>query len=492
MKNLAAVVATVGLGFLLVSPSRPTTAEITVGQFLSAQSRDGVVVRETEGPLSKVRTRVPYGTKVKVEELVGARARISAEPDVAGWVKASELVPPSVLTGAGAAASPTSTQADVLAAGRQFDAKTESFYRSIDTSYDGAYPTVDKIEHSKPVDTELIEFIREGLLGGTATMAEVGVHFAKVRLLGAVDQPEAQTVVGEAAIMAPTPVTEEDFVKRMGMGFSPEQEYWLGRAVAAATLSKYRLDPDESHQVLVRRVGATLAALCSRARATHGGWHFAVLDDPTPNAISGPGGFVLITRGALELARNEDEVAGVLAHEMAHISKKHGEAMVRQSREFQAELDKLQRVVAQPQHGSDGCKICWEVARTLGTTSKTLVTKLDKEGYGKDFEYEADWEGSLYLCEAGYRASAIAEYLEMLPAREGARWTTHPSSTDRIDALRPIFAKHSCPIDADEGAQARLPRWRAIAFTGKPVEPAKPAKPAGPGEATKPGEPPPR
>ena len=113
-------------------------------------------------------------------------------------------------------------------------------------------------------------------------------------------------------------------------------------------------------------------------------------------------------------------------------------------------------------HGSDGCKICWEVARTFGTTSKTIVRTLDKEGYGKDFEYEADWEGSLYLCEVGYRASAIAEYLELLPSREKARWTTHPSSDDRIDKLRPIVFKHSCPFDVDEGAQARLPRWKSM------------------------------
>lgn len=268
--------------------------------------------------------------------------------------------------------------------------------------------------------------------------------------------------------MAPTPVTEEDFVKRLGLGFSPEQEYWLGRAVAAVAIAEHGLDKNEAHQVLVRRVGASLVALCSRVRATHGGWHFAVLDDPTPNAISGPGGFVLITRGALALARNEDEVAGILAHEMAHVSKKHGEAMVRQGREFQEEMEKLKKVVAAPQHGSDGCKICWEIARTLGTTSKTIVKTLNTEGYGKDFEYEADWEGSLYLCEAGYRASAIAEYLEMLPSREGATWTTHPSSNDRIDAVRPIVAKHSCPFDADEGAQARLPRWKSISGDALP------------------------
>lgn len=460
-------VALLALGAFVAAKIPSSVAEVAVGQMLSAQSRDGVPVRETSRPLSKALARIPYATKVKVEEIEGSRARITVEGGVTGWVKVSELVPTSALTGAGAAPSPNQSQSDVLAAGRQFDQKTESFYRSINTNYDGAYPLVDQIEHATLADQELIEFIRNGLLGGTSTMADIGSHFAKVKLIGAIDAPDAVTTYEEQAIMAPTPVTEEDFVKRLGMGFSPEQEYWLGRAVAAAAVAEHGLDKNEQHQQLVRRIGATLALLSSRVRATHGGWHFAVLEGATPNAISGPGGFVLISRGALELARNEDEVAGVLAHEMAHVSRKHGEAMVRKTREWQDEIEKLKNVVAQPQHGKDACKICWEVARTLGSTSTALVKTLDKEGYGKDFEYEADWEGSLYLCEVGYRASAIAEYLELLPNREGARWTTHPSSEDRIDHLRPIVFKHSCPFDVDEGAQARLPRWKSMAVAIK-------------------------
>jgi hypothetical protein len=460
---------------LLGARSVRTRAEVTAGLTLSCQARDGVVVREAARPLAKVVTRLPYATRVRVEEVVAAWARITATEGATGWVRSSELVPPSALTGAGNEPTHTSTPADVLAAGRQFDAKTEKFYRAIDKGYDGAYPAVDAIEHTKPGDAELYEFIRSGALGGTATMSEVGAHFAKVTLVGAVDTPEAITIPEEPPVVGPPAITEEEFVRRLGLGFSPEQEYWLGRAVAAAAIAEHGLDKNEKNQALVRKVGATLVALCSRVRSTHGGWHFAVLDDPAPNAISGPGGFVLITRGALELARNEDEVAGVLAHEMAHVSKKHGEAMVRKSREFQEELVKLQQVVAQPQKGTDACKICWEVARTLGTTSKTLAKTLDKEGYGKDFELEADWDGSLYLCEAGYRASAIAEYLELLPDREHATWTTHPSPDGRIDSLRPIIAKHGCPFDADTGAQIRLPRWRALAGNAVPT-PVAPAR----------------
>jgi len=59
-------------------------------------------------------------------------------------------------------------------------------------------------------------------------------------------------------------------------------------------------------------VGASIVLFSDQLRGTYGGWHFAVLKDAEPNGISGPGGFVFVTRGALDLARNEDEVAAIL------------------------------------------------------------------------------------------------------------------------------------------------------------------------------------
>ena len=123
---------------------------------------------------------------------------------------------------------------------------------------------------------------------------------------------------------------------------------------------------------MVKRIGAAIVTLSDRLRQTHGGWHFAVLNSDVPNGISGPGGFVLVTKGALSLARNEDEVAGILAHEMAHVAYKHGEQMIRKSREFQEQLRRLEeRIVRGPQRGED-CNICGEVARTLGMSAGSV------------------------------------------------------------------------------------------------------------------------
>ena len=161
----------VALVVLAAAPSARSRAEVAAGQMLSAQARDGVAVREAARPLAKPVARIAYGTRVRVEELSGPYARITADGGVTGWVKASELVPSSALTGAGNEPTATSSPADVLAAGRQFDQKTEKFSRSVNKGFDGAYPAVDAMERTKPDDAELYEFIRSGALGGTARSA---------------------------------------------------------------------------------------------------------------------------------------------------------------------------------------------------------------------------------------------------------------------------------------------------------------------------------
>ncbi|MBL9086155.1 MAG: M48 family metalloprotease [Planctomycetia bacterium] len=482
------------LGLPFVPSAGPATAvagDLEVGAIRTAQNRDGVTLRELALPLGKKVLRVQYGTQLKVLEVRELWVKVAPVADLTkvGWVRTNEIAEPATLS-ASAAAVPSFSTSDVSAAGRQlteqekradpklaeglqyqaqgagkqFDQKTENTYRTMDAKVSDAYPLVDKVERTSVPEDELEAFVREGRLGGTAeASAPVGVGpYARLKLLGATGDTEGVIAFSDEHTPMPPAVSDAEFVKRLGVGFTPEHEYWLGRAVAAAAIAEHGLDPNPTYQALVRKVGASIVLLSDRLRATHGGWHFAVLDSPVANAIAGPGGFVLVTRGALELARNEDEVAAILAHEMAHIAYKHGEQMVRKSREFQEGLAALERRVTEGPRPGEDCNICGEVAKTLGTSAKALVKTLDVEGYGRDLELAADWAGSLFLCEVGYRASAVAEYLEMLPTREGARWTTHPTSEDRIEALRPLVFKHGCPLDSDEGAQARIPRFRAV------------------------------
>jgi len=467
---------------LVLGSARPARGEVKVGDVRTVAPKDGAIIRDAARPLGKLLGRAEYGTRLRVDAIEGLWAQVSRGSAPEGWVRTGDLVEPSALTGAGAfgpAKDASFSSSEVAAAGRQFthddgrqfDSKTERTWRSMsDGKLDAGFAAIDRLQKATPSEEEIDAFIRAGYLGGLTPDAGPSLPAltgptAKLKLIGAVGEGTSTGSGGidPALLNAPTPMTDADFVRRLGLGFSPEQEYFLGRSVAAAAIAEHGLDPDEALQAWVRRIGATVARLSDRLRGTHGGWHFAVLAGEVPNAISGPGGFVLISRGAIRLARNEDEVAGILSHEMAHVAYKHGERMIRKTREFQASLKKLQDDAIRPVPGPDGCNICADVARLLGQASSDFVKTLDKEGYGKEFELEADWDGSLYLCESGYRASAIAEYLELLPDRGEARWTTHPSSDDRIEALRPLVYKHGCPFEADEGAKARLPRFVARA-----------------------------
>lgn len=141
--------------------------EVQVGQIRSAQSRDGAVVRKVAKPLAEMVTRLPYGTRVTVVEVEGTFARVRTDDGIDGWVKASELVEPAVLTGGGAAGPAATTQADLLAAGRQFDESTQGDFAASSADVAAAYARVDALERQsfKPGDAGVAAFIGAGRLG---------------------------------------------------------------------------------------------------------------------------------------------------------------------------------------------------------------------------------------------------------------------------------------------------------------------------------------
>jgi len=255
--------------------------------------------------------------------------------------------------------------------------------------------------------------------------------------------------------------------EQLSVQFSPEQEYYVGRGVAANAIATYGLDPDEARQAYVRKVGAALVALAPRVRSTYGGYHFAVLASAQPNGISGPGGFVMVTRGALDLARNEDEVAGILAHEIAHVSLKHGEAVIRRGGQFQTQLKGFGRLVGAA--GGLDPRDQNKLTQVFGETVKGFAQTLASTGYGSDLEYKADREGTYILWAAGYDADAISTYLSALPDRPRPGWSAHPESADRVRELAPIVAEYGGFYDGGVGFRKRLARFQALAAAAPAV-----------------------
>jgi predicted Zn-dependent protease len=274
---------------------------------------------------------------------------------------------------------------------------------------------------------------------------------------GAVGAASGNRRLGDIARVAIGSPTES--VQRMNVRFNPEEEYVLGRAVAANAIAEMGLDPDEGRQRYVRLVGQSLVLLSTRLNPTFNGYTFAVLDSDEVNGVSGPGGFVMVTRGAVKACKTEDELAAILCHEMAHVSLKHAEAVLRQGPTFRAEIGKLAGIAAAAAGAGDsGYRqglVDFFAKITTEATQKAL-----EHSYGSDYELKADEEACYLLWETGYEAAAMRDVLRTiasLPGQHGG--ATHAAPADRAAALERVVATYGGRTDA-AGKAARAARFR--------------------------------
>jgi beta-barrel assembly-enhancing protease len=215
---------------------------------------------------------------------------------------------------------------------------------------------------------------------------------------------------------------------------SDSEEYYIGKAVAARILSGYKLLDNPKLTAYVNLVGNTVS-LSSDRPYLYGGYHFAVLDSAEINAFACPGGIVFITKGMLDVAENEDELAAVFAHEIAHINNYDGIASIKRSR-WTAALAAAGSSAAK-QSGSAGVsELAGIFQGVVDDVFKTIVVN----GYGKTCEYAADEACLSFLARAGYDPSKMKDFLNVLSRKgrssEGGLFKTHPATAERIDNVR--------------------------------------------------------
>lgn len=251
-------------------------------------------------------------------------------------------------------------------------------------------------------------------------------------------------------------------VKTAQEEFTPEQEYYIGRAVAATILGDERYPPltDAKAREYVNLLGQSLA-YCSTMPETFGGWHFLVLDSVEINAFSAPSGYVLASRELLRCATSEDEVAAILAHEIAHVALKHGIGAIDKARKTAAFLSIGKAAVAVA-GSSEMQKLTATFGDVIGDITKTLVNK----GYSRALEYQADAAAVAILANAGYDPRALVRMLEIMQTRwkkDGPGFMkTHPSPADRIKTLEKVLG--SAPAAAAPSSAvvaARQARYQA-------------------------------
>ncbi|MGL1894063.1 MAG: M48 family metalloprotease [Spirochaetaceae bacterium] len=214
---------------------------------------------------------------------------------------------------------------------------------------------------------------------------------------------------------------------------TPEQEYYIGRAVGATILASYDVYEDSVATEYINKIGTILSYNSSRPE-TFAGYHFLILDSDEINAFASPGGHIFISKGMIRLAENEDEIAAILAHEIAHVALKHGLDAIKKSRvtSFLTVLGTNSLKV----FGSEEVSQLTEVFEgSIGDITSTLVNS----GYSRSFEKKADEETISILEDTGYDKFALNRILykmsEVLNPKGLDFAKTHPDPLDRIDDI---------------------------------------------------------
>ena len=225
-------------------------------------------------------------------------------------------------------------------------------------------------------------------------------------------------------------------VSKAARPLSEDEEYYVGRAVAAQITATYPLLRNTRQNEYLNLVGQTIA-LHTEKPTTFGGYHFALLDSPEINAFACPGGIILITKGMLSSVKSEDELAAVLAHEIAHIIHRDGIGAIQSSRWSEAVLV-IGSNAAKEFGPKDTAKLVTLFEGSIDDVVKTLVVN----GYGRQQEKDADTAALGYLAAAGYDPQGLTGYLSRLDqagkGSKGGIMKTHPGTDERLENVRQV------------------------------------------------------
>ena len=208
--------------------------------------------------------------------------------------------------------------------------------------------------------------------------------------------------------------------------FSPEQDIQLGEASAEEIMRQVSVLHDERTGAYVQRLGERVAAAAPGYKFPY---KFVVVASPEINAFALPGGYVFINEGAIKAARTEGELAGVLAHEIAHVSLRHGTTQASRAYLARTALSVINTVAAVGQGDF------WRLAAVVGgARANGFFLRSNRAA-----ELQADAEGARLLAESGFDPRDMADFFERLNEREGERADStasdHPDPASRVEAI---------------------------------------------------------
>ena len=244
-------------------------------------------------------------------------------------------------------------------------------------------------------------------------------------------------------------------------------EMEIGRNMAGRLLQFYGTYQDEDLVGYVNQVGNYVASYSSDPERRY---MFEIIDTDGANAFACPGGYILITLGAIRNAKNEAELAHILGHEAAHVAKKHmfdklqnmsEEEMKETTDEVNIKKQKIpESVQIRSRPDTSSSKTGALMARYLSgsaaglsvlAAAKAGMSLIMEKGLGAELEYEADSEGVSYAVSAGYDPKAMESYLCRLESLKGRKCNVKPKkkakAKDILDKTHPPVASRIANIN---------------------------------------------
>lgn len=249
---------------------------------------------------------------------------------------------------------------------------------------------------------------------------------------------------------------KDDFDKKTAeIRISDADERKLGEDVSAKLRQEFGVYQDREVTKYVSLVGKVLAQASTRPYLD---WQFIVLDTDGVNAFASPGGIVHVTRGLLGLVKNEAELAGVLGHEITHVTAKHTVHAIQKN--------KVVTLTAEEVGGSGGLSES-VVSKLAGAAYKSIISN----AFDRDDEVEADRVGIGLANKVGYAPHGLSDVLKHLADRNknqeqpNGLFASHPLIKDRLENITSTIAQNKLTASAIVAARYS----KEITFTAKPL-----------------------
>lgn len=233
------------------------------------------------------------------------------------------------------------------------------------------------------------------------------------------------TLLALVVACATNPVTRRRELTLM----SESQEIAVGRDADLQVRQEMGLSNDPELQRYISAIGQRMAKISERPALP---WQFAVVDQPAVNAFAIPGGFIYITRGILPFLDNEAELAGVIGHEIGHVTARH--SVQQYTRQIGGTL------------GLTALGIFVPAARPFGDVAGAGLGVLFLK-YGRDDERQSDALGARYASTVGYDPAGVPAFLSTIGRLDEAAGdrkgvpnflSTHPDPLSRVEEIQPL------------------------------------------------------